>query len=48
MNLFNEEIALEIKKIQDKLAQGNNISVEEMKLVLLGLLNEEDANENKQ
>lgn len=48
MDIFKDEISLEAKKIQDRLDSGNSISVEDLKIIFLGLLKEEDANENKQ
>jgi len=46
MDIFKDEIIPEIDKIQKKLAAGGELSEDEIKLILLSLLKDEDANEN--
>ncbi len=46
MDIFKDEIIPEIDKIQKKLASQGQLSEEEIKIILLSLLKDEDANEN--
>lgn len=48
MDIFKDEMTPEIEKLQKKLQSGNLLTEEDMKLILLGLLNEEDSHESKQ
>ena len=48
MDIFKDEINPELDKIQKKLAAQTPISEEDLKIILLGLLNEEDNHENGQ
>ncbi len=46
MDIFKDEIIPEIDKIQKKLASNSALTEEDLKIILLSLLKDEDANEN--
>jgi len=46
MDLLKEELVRETGKIKQKLDTGNELSPEDLKILLLNLLQEEDLNEN--
>ena len=48
MDIFKDEIDPEINKIKDKLSSNLEINLEDMKIILLNLLNEEDSHESNQ
>lgn len=45
MDIFKDEINPELEKIQKKLSAQTPITEEDLKIILLGLLNEEDNHE---
>jgi len=47
MNLFQDDITKEFDRIQNAIASGQPITVEDMKIILLSALNEEDLHEGK-
>ena len=47
MNLFQDDINKEFDRIQNAITNGQPISVEDMKIILLATLNEEDLHESK-
>lgn len=48
MDIFKDEMTPELNKIKDKLSSGSEINLEDMKLILLSLLDEEDSHESGQ
>lgn len=47
MNLFQDDITKEFDRIQNAIASGQPLTVEDMKIILLSALNEEDLHESK-
>ena len=46
MNLFQDDITKEFNRIQKAIADGQPITAEDMKIILLSTLNEEDLHES--
>jgi hypothetical protein len=46
MDIFKDEITPELDRIQKKISAQNEITEDDLKIILLGLLNEEDQHEN--
>ncbi|MBC7429704.1 MAG: hypothetical protein H7336_13895 [Bacteriovorax sp.] len=48
MNIFQEDITKEFDRIKKTLSEGNPLTLEDLKIILLAELNEEDFHESKQ
>ncbi len=48
MNLFQDDIVKEYDRIKKSLENGQPLSPEDLKIILLAQLNEEDLHESKQ
>lgn len=48
MNLFQDDINREFDRIKKTLSEGNPLTLEDLKILLLSELNEEDLHESKQ
>lgn len=48
MSKISEEINTELGKIKSKIEKGNQLTPEDLKIILLCELNEEDLHESKQ
>ena len=47
MNLFQDDINKEFDRIKNSLANGQPLSMEDLKIILLAELSEEDSHESK-
>lgn len=48
MNLFQDDIVKEFERIRKSLENGQSLSPEDLKIILLAQLSEEDLHESKQ
>ncbi|MBC7714113.1 MAG: hypothetical protein H7177_12290 [Rhizobacter sp.] len=48
MNIFQDDINNEFDRIKKTLSEGNPLTLEDLKIILLAELNEEDLHESKQ
>jgi hypothetical protein len=48
MDIFKDEISQEINKVSKKIESSKDLDIEDLKMILLSLLNEEDSHERKQ
>ena len=48
MNIFQDEINKEFEKIKKTLSDGQPLTIEDLKIILLAELSEEDLHESKQ
>ena len=48
MNIFQDDITKEFDRIKKTLSNGNPLTIEDLKILLLLELNEEDLHESKQ
>ncbi len=48
MNLFQDDVSKEYERIKKSLENGQPLSSEDLKIILLAQLNEEDLHESKQ
>lgn len=47
MNLFQDDINKEFERIKNLLTNGQPLTMEDLKIILLAELNEEDSHESK-
>ncbi|MGZ3787436.1 MAG: hypothetical protein ACXVLQ_02870 [Bacteriovorax sp.] len=48
MDKFNDDINREFLRIKEKIENGSSLNEEDLKVILLSVLNEEDVHESKQ
>jgi hypothetical protein len=48
MDLFKDEITPDLNKIDNKISNNEELSLDDLKTILLGVLAEEDYSESKQ
>ena len=47
MNIFKEDVNRELNRIKENIDKGTLLNEEDLKIILLNLLNEEDFHEDK-
>lgn len=48
MNIFQDDVNKEFDRIKKSLSEGQPLTLEDLKIILLAELNEEDLHESKQ